>query len=966
MECENSVPSRKYCASGKGGAGVHLKLLGLCEVRWLGAGQRSLITGEEFLYSGKEEGSTHEEGVGILIAKEVKKSLLEWEAISSRIITARFNSAARNITVINAYAPTNLADEETKDRFYDQLQTVINKVPKRDLPIFLGDMNAKIGSDNSGFEQVMGKHGLGTMNDNGNRFAEFCAFNSLIIGGSVFPHQDIHKATWISPDRITENQLDHITISKKFRRSMLDVRVKRGADIASDHHLLIGQFKLKLKAVKKLQSSAGFRFNVANLQCKEKLDTFRITLQNRFQVLQHSEDLDTQWTNTRDMFVHTCEETLGKKNIRRKPWISDDTWSKIETRRQKKEKRNTSTTEESKTTAEHEYTDAEKEVKKGTRRDKRRYFEDLATKAEEAAERRNTRELYRITKQMSGKMTNSDAPVKNKQGVVLTTEDSQLKRWTEHFKEVLNRPEPTERPNIPESVCDPTIRTDPPSKHEIRDAVKKLKGNKAPGPDGIPPEALKADVNTTVEALHKLFTNIWEKEDIPTEWKTGHLVKLPKKGDLGDCGNWRGITLLVLANKVLTRIILERIKRQVDKKLRQEQAGFRPERSCGDQIATLRIIVEQSVEWNSPLYMCFIDFQKAFDSLDRKVIWNLLQHYGVPMKLINIIKALYSDFQCSVIHHGKLSPAFAVTTGVKQGCLLSPIIFTLAIDWIMRQTTRVRNGLQWTPNTQLHDLDFADDIVLLTQAFAHLQEKTSSVQQEASKQGLKINIGKTKSLRVGHKHATSLKIGDDLVEDVSEFKYLGSLVTQSGGAKEDVEARIRKAQNAFTMLNSVWKSNIIRRKTKLKIFNSNVKSVLLYGAETWLMTEKLRSRLQCFVNKCLRKVMRIFWPDWITNRELWSETNQTPIDLQIRQRKWKWIGHTLRKEQCSITRQALRWNPAGRRNRGRPKMTWRRTVEEEMKHVDLSWGQIQAIAMNRVRWRSTVAAVCTSGGATRN
>ena len=943
-----------------------LKILGLCEVRWLGAGQRALDTGEELLYSGKDEGSHHEEGVGILMAKEVKNSLLEWEAISPRIITARFKSTGRNVTVINAYAPTNLAEDDKKDQFYEQLQAVFNKVPKRDLPILLGDMNAKIGSDNSGLEQVMGRHGMGAMNDNGRRFTEFCAFNKLIIGGSLFPHKDVHKATWISPDRVTENQLDHITTHRKFRTSMLDVRVKRGADIASDHHLLICRLRLKLKAAKKLQSSTGFRYNVAALQSKNKLDTFRISLRNRFEVLEDSVDLDTQWKNTRDMFLSTCKETLGKKNSRRKPWISDETWSKIEDRRAKKEKRNTSNTEEEKIAAEQEYADAEKEVKRSTRRDKRRNIEDLATKAEEAAEMRNTRELYRLTRQMGGKMNSYDAPVKDKRGKVLTTEESQLKRWAEHFKEVLNRPEPAERPIIPDADSDRGIKTDQPSKQEIKDAVKRLKANKAPGPDGIPPEAFKADINTTVEALHKVFSNIWEKEDIPTEWKTGHLVKLPKKGDLGNCNNWRGITLLVIASKVLTRVILGRIKSSIDKKLRQNQAGFRPDRSCTDQIATLRIIVEQSIEWNSPLYLLFIDFSKAFDSLDREVMRKLLKHYGVPQKIINIILALYDSCQCSVIHKGKLSPAFPVNTGVKQGCLLSPIIFTLAVDWIMKQSTRERNGIQWTPTTQLHDLDFADDIVLLAQAFSHLQDKTVTVQEEAAKQGLQFNVGKTKSLRLGHKHATPVRIGDEEAEDVSTFTYLGSVIAKSGGAEEDVEARIRKAQTAFSMLNTVWRSQIIRRKTKLKIFNSNVKSVLLYGSETWFMTEKLRVRLQTFVNKCLRKVMQIFWPNWVTNRELWSTTNQKPIDEEIRVRRWKWLGHTMRKDPSSITRQSLRWNPAGKRSRGRPKKTWRRTVEDEMKQAKLSWGEITNIAQNRVRWRTTVAAVCASAGAMRN
>ena len=128
----------------------------------------------------------------------------------------------------------------------------------------------------------------------------------------------------------------------------------------------------------------------------------------------------------------------------------------------------------------------------------------------------------------------------------------------------------------------------------------------------------------------------------------------------------------------------------------------------------------------------------------------------------------------------------------------------------------------------------------------------------------------------------------------------------------------------------------------------------------------LRVHLVIFWKNLTGNPVNIFWPDWITNKELWSITNQKPIDEEIRQRKWKWLGHTMRKDPNSITRQSLRWNPAGKRSRGRPKRTWRRTVEEEMKQADLSWGQLSTIAQNRVRWRSTVAAVCASAGAMRN
>ena len=120
-----------------------------------------------------------------------------------------------------------------------------------------------------------------------------------------------------------------------------------------------------------------------------------------------------------------------------------------------------------------------------------------------------------------------------------------------------------------------------------------IQNGRAAGHDGIPAEALKGDVTISVEMLYSLYEKIWEKEEIPAEWKEGYLIKIPKKGDLSRCENFRGITLLSVPGKVLNRIILERMKGEVDKTLREEQAGFRQDRSCSDQIATLRIIVEQ-------------------------------------------------------------------------------------------------------------------------------------------------------------------------------------------------------------------------------------------------------------------------------------------------------------------------------------------------------------------------------------
>ena len=162
--------------------------------------------------------------------------------------------------------------------------------------------------------------------------------------------------------------------------------------------------------------------------------------------------------------------------------------------------------------------------------------------------------------------------------------------------------------------------------------------------------------------------------------------------------------LLSLSDKVLNRIILERLKNEVDNILRDHQAGVRQDRGCIDQIATLRIIVEQSMEFDSSLYINLVDYEKAFDSLDRNTLWKLLQHYRIPKEIITLIRNAYDGMTCKVTHAGRLTDSFQVKTGVRQGYLLSPFMFLVAIYWIMNRTTQKTeemessgpSGASWT------------------------------------------------------------------------------------------------------------------------------------------------------------------------------------------------------------------------------------------------------------------------------
>ena len=340
-----------------------------------------------------------------------------------------------------------------------------------------------------------------------------------------------------------------------------------------------------------------------------------------------------------------------------------------------------------------------------------------------------------------------------------------------------------------------------------------------------------------------------------------------------------------------------------------------------------RNIIEQCTEWQQELYINnFVDFQKAVDSIHRESLWKILRSYGIPGKITST--SFYHNFSCSVQNSNIM---FQVKTGVRQGCVMSSFLFNLAIDWVMRKATEnEKRGIRWKINTILEDLDFADDIALLSHTFQHIQQKTNRLSQYAKYIGLNISETKTEVMTINVSNSTPIKLNGKDLPTTNTFTYLGSIVCNDGGASEDIKTRIGKAWNVFISLNNVWKSSQYSTTTKLKLYHSCVLSTLLYGSECWKMTDQDQSKLSTFHTKCLRRILRIFWPNTINNEELLRKCNQLDM-ATILTRRWKWLGHVIRKDSRSHTKTALHWTPDGKRKRGRPKTTWRRTVEAELK-----------------------------------
>ena len=379
----------------------------------------------------------------VILNKEAAKALIGWKPVNKRIITVRLQGRHTKATVVQVYAPTEDTEEKDKDDFYEQLQDVFDDIPSHDTKLLIGDFNAKLDQIREGSEGIIGPFGNAQRtNDNGERLRLFCNINGLCICNTFFEHKRIHKLTWRSPDGHTCNEIDYICISQRWKTSVRDVRVYRGADIGSDHHLLGATVKLRLKKLDKQMKTKPFA--IEKLKDQTKVSEFQVALTNRFDLLSNFDGtLEEQWTCFAEAVSDSAQDTIGRRGgTKREQWIQEPTWSLIDQRRKKKSERDQARTEDESRAADLAYRDLDKRVKRSCRRDKQDWFNQKGEEAEEAARRNNTKALYRIVRELTGTSSNPNVPIKDKDGNMLVSAEEQDKRWMEHFQETLNQPAP--------------------------------------------------------------------------------------------------------------------------------------------------------------------------------------------------------------------------------------------------------------------------------------------------------------------------------------------------------------------------------------------------------------------------------------------------------------------------------------------------------------------------------------------
>ncbi|XP_078671992.1 uncharacterized protein LOC144911640 [Branchiostoma floridae x Branchiostoma belcheri] len=339
-----------------------------------------------------------------------------------------------------------------------------------------------------------------------------------------------------------------------------------------------------------------------------------------------------------------------------------------------------------------------------------------------------------------------------------------------------------------------------------------MKSNKAAGLDEISAEMLKHGGDCTVEMLTRLMNRCWQEGQVPRDWQEGVIVKLPKKGDLSNCNNWRGITLLSIPGKVCVRT------------------------------------------------------------------------------------------------EGGTTDFFNIITGVRQGCILSPFLFLITIDFVLRKTTGDgKEGIRWREESRLADLDFADDLALLSENNQGLQHLTTKLETSSGKVGLRVSSEKTKAMEVGNHTGQSrlnITVNNSQVEVVDQFTYLGSVISNSGEVEPDINCR-----------------------------------------------------------RNLRRILKVRWQDHITNDEILNRAKSKPLSTIITDKRMQLAGHILRLPSRRHSKTAMTWVPHnGRRKRGRPKHTWRRTFQDDLRRANIPWEEAETVAADKKKWKLAADVPYGTGG----
>ena len=820
------------------------------------------------------------------------------------------------------------------------MRNTINDVPAHNFLVVMGDFNARL-------EDVPYTYHDKT-NRNGGFQRELMVECGLMAANTHFRKRPGKLWTHRNKGTGALSQIDYILVRRKWRNSVHNVEAYNSfSTVRSDHRVLSAKLQLSLRVSK---NARKIRYDWKRFSATPEIQKqYAVEVKNRFEVFEEDSNGERY-----EKFV-AANKVAMEMHVPQKPKKKAERRSAhprvIEARQEAKDAQ--STWEANQSDDNHEaWKQALNKLYEVYDQVSEEELESHIRNIEATHGAQQYGEAWRTVNQITGRKTSKEGQVAG------ASPEERVTTWFTHFQKLLGSPPEVDDPDeeIPNIFEDLDINDGPFTLDEFRKVKSSIKIGKAAGPDEIPPDVYKS-CDFDMICLDMCNRALMEN-DKPDLWSYMNIIPVPKSGDLSNTNNYRGISLICIIAKIYNRLILNRIRSVIDVKLRYNQNGFRAKRTTVAQILTLRRIIEGVKANNLSAILTFIDFRKAFDSIHRGKMMKILRAYGIPTNLLNAIEKMYTDTRAKVVSPDGETDLFEITAGVLQGDTLAPFLFIIVLDYAMRKamagceedlgfTLTPRKSRRY-PKEVLADLDFADDIALLSDAINQAQQLLYRVETECKKVGLGLNGPKTKSLAYNVDDPVPLKTLDGTeLEWKDDFKYLGSWVDSSA---KDVAVRKALAWKALNSMDKIWTSRM-RTELKKKFFIATVESILLYGCEAWSLTETEEKSLDGTYTRMLQKATNVHWSSHTTNATLYGEL--PPLSSKIAARRLRLAGHCYRHPELSAKKLVL-WEPThGHRGRGRPRTTYVNTLCRDTGAVNSA--ELATLMENRDDWRARVA-----------
>ena len=945
-------------------------------------------SGYTFFLKGKPIGDKHYHGVGFAIRTKFMSHLngMFPVGINERLMTMNFPLEGSTLSIISAYAPTLAQSDEEKDKFYGNLSDAIDRVPNSNKLLIMGDFNARVGSDHTSWENVVGRHGVGNVNSNGTRLLSLCARNELSITNTFFQQADRHKTTWMHPGTKKWHLIDYVIVRHRDINEVFHTRSMCGSTVWSDHRLVRAKLAIKVQTPQlRHRFQPKKKPDISKLQSPLVREELSRKLQEAYDAANlPRETASASWDVFKDITQKITEEVLGHPTRKNRDWF-DENDLLIKPRLDTLHNLHVDAIENPADNVKSElYRICKREVQTYLRNMVDTWWKERAAELQIAADHRDFKTFYQGLKAVYGPVHKASPSVKSKEGVLLTDPSKVLDRWAEHFQGVLNQDSEFDM-----SVLDelPQYNVDPeldilPTLEEVQKAIKQLSTGKAPGSDGIPPEIYKHGGEAVAKRLLEIITQVWQTGAAVQEWKDATITHLYKnKGDRACCDNHRGISLLCIAGKILMRLILNRLILHLAKigLIHESQCGFVIGKSTTDSSFSLQQLQEKCRLQHQDLYLLFIDLTKAFDTVNREGLWCILEKAGCPKHLVDIIRSFHDGMKASVKEGSDKSLPFDCTTGTKQGCIIAPTLFSIFFSMMLhvafKDTTdginiKSRFDLRLTSIATRHfkaenrvfistirELLFADDCALAADSVEALQRLCDCFSSAARRFGLTISIKKTEVLyqpaRGNAYTPPAIFIEGVQLKAVEIFKYLGSIVSNKASHDAEIAARIAKATSAFGRLTKrLWSNRNIRVDTKISVYKAAVITSLLFGCETWTLTKANFSQLERFHQVSLRKIARIRWFHKVTNYEVLERCKIGSIQSMVESAVLRWTGHVIRMENDRIPKKLLYGHLASGRGSKGNHISYRNQVRRILRDGGIPPANLEPLAKSRVAWRT--------------